>query len=34
MKDHTCTEACKEGAHVYAHGEKGHACASADCGKM
>lgn len=26
MKEHACTEACKDGAHAYACGEKGHAC--------
>lgn len=26
MKDHVCTAACKDGKHVYAHGEKGHKC--------
>lgn len=25
-KDHTCTETCKEGNHMYACGEKGHKC--------
>ncbi len=33
MKDHVCTVACKDGAHVYAHGEKGHTCGDA-CKKM
>jgi len=33
MKDHVCTVACKDGAHVYAHGEKGHVCGDA-CKKM
>ncbi|QQS71224.1 MAG: hypothetical protein IPP95_08405 [Flavobacteriales bacterium] len=33
LKDHVCTDACKDGNHVYAHGEKGHAC-SAECMKM
>ncbi|MBK6859170.1 MAG: hypothetical protein IPK91_12245 [Saprospiraceae bacterium] len=33
MKDHVCTVACKDGAHVYAHGEKGHTCGEA-CKKM
>jgi hypothetical protein len=26
MKDHVCTSACKDGQHMYAHGEKGHVC--------
>lgn len=26
MKEHACTEACKDGAHTYACGEKGHTC--------
>ena len=30
LKEHACTDACKDGAHAYACGEKGHAC-SADC---
>jgi hypothetical protein len=29
MKQHACTEACTEGAHVYLHGEKGHTCTDA-----
>ena len=29
LKDHVCTDACKEGNHVYAHGEKGHTCTDA-----
>ena len=29
MKDHVCTAACKDGKHVYAHGEKGHVCTEA-----
>ena len=33
MKDHKCTAACKDGKHVYAHGEKGHVCTDA-CKKM
>jgi hypothetical protein len=33
MKDHVCTNACKNGQHVYAHGEKGHVCTDA-CKKM
>jgi predicted component of type VI protein secretion system len=28
-KDHVCTAACKDGKHVYAHGEKGHTCTAA-----
>ena len=28
-KDHVCTAACKDGKHVYAHGEKGHVCTDA-----
>ncbi|MDE3235094.1 MAG: hypothetical protein KGO81_03990 [Bacteroidota bacterium] len=26
LKEHKCTAACKNGKHVYAHGEKGHVC--------
>lgn len=26
MKAHVCTPACKDGKHMYAHGEKGHVC--------
>lgn len=33
MKEHKCTAACKDGKHVYAHGEKGHVCTDA-CKKM
>jgi hypothetical protein len=33
MKEHKCTSACKDGKHVYAHGEKGHVCTKA-CKKM
>lgn len=29
MKDHVCTAACKDGKHMYAHGEKGHVCSEA-----
>ena len=29
LKNHVCTDACKDGAHVYAHGEKGHVCTEA-----
>ena len=29
MKAHACTAACKDGHHVYAHGEKGHHCTDA-----
>lgn len=25
-KPHVCTSACKNGQHMYAHGEKGHTC--------
>lgn len=32
-KDHVCTDKCKDGNHLYAHGEKGHTC-TAECGKM
>jgi hypothetical protein len=28
-KAHVCTAACKDGKHVYAHGEKGHTCTAA-----
>lgn len=33
LKDHVCTSACKNGKHVYAHGEKGHVCTDA-CKKI
>lgn len=33
LKDHVCTAACKNGQHMYAHGEKGHVCTAA-CTKM
>jgi len=26
LKAHVCTDACKNGKHVLAHGEKGHVC--------
>lgn len=26
LKEHVCTDKCKDGAHLYAHGEKGHGC--------
>jgi len=29
LKEHVCTAACKDGKHVYAHGEKGHVCTDA-----
>jgi len=32
MKAHVCTAACKNGKHMYAHGEKGHVC-TAECMK-
>jgi len=32
-KDHVCTDKCKDGNHIYAHGEKGHTCTEA-CAKM
>jgi len=32
MKAHVCTAACKDGKHMYAHGEKGHIC-GAECMK-
>lgn len=32
-KEHACTAACKDGKHMYAHGEKGHTCTKA-CKKM
>ncbi len=31
-KDHVCTLACRDGKHVYAHGERGHKC-GAECMK-
>ncbi len=35
MKEHACTEACKDGAHATACGEKGHTCTDAcHAGKM
>lgn len=33
LKKHHCTEACANGKHMYAHGEKGHVCGD-DCKKM
>jgi len=33
QKEHVCTAACKDGKHMYAHGEKGHVCTKA-CKKM
>ena len=33
MKDHVCTASCKDGKHMYAHGEKGHVCGE-ECKKM
>ena len=33
LKDHKCTAACKNGKHMYAHGEKAHVCGEA-CKKM
>ncbi len=33
LKEHKCTAACKDGNHVYAHGEKGHKCGP-ECKKM
>jgi len=33
LKEHHCTSACKDGKHMYAHGEKGHVCTKA-CKKM
>lgn len=29
-KEHSCTAECKDGKHSYAHGEKGHACATGE----
>ena len=29
LKDHVCIDACKDGTHMYAHGEKGHVCTAA-----
>ena len=26
LKEHSCTATCKDGKHMYACGEKGHAC--------
>ncbi len=28
-REHVCSATCKDGKHVYAHGEKGHKCTSA-----
>ena len=33
MKDHVCSTSCKDGQHMYAHGEKGHTCGD-ECKKM
>lgn len=33
LADHVCTDKCKDGNHVYAHGEKGHVC-TAKCSNM
>ena len=33
-KEHVCTPACKDGKHVYAHGEKGHVCTDAEMKAM
>jgi len=33
MKEHVCTAGCKDGKHMYAHGEKGHVCTD-ECKKM
>ena len=33
QKDHVCSAACKDGKHVYKHGEKGHVC-SKECKKL
>jgi hypothetical protein len=33
MKSHTCSASCKDGAHMYAHGETGHLC-SPQCHQM
>lgn len=32
-KEHVCTDKCKDGTHLYAHGEKGHTCTD-ECKKM
>lgn len=32
LKIHTCSEQCKDGNHVYVHGEEGHTC-SEECMK-
>lgn len=32
-KEHVCTDKCKDGTHLYAHGEKGHTCTE-ECKKM
>ena len=33
MKEHKCGKDCKNGKHIYAHGEKGHKCGDS-CKKM
>ena len=33
LKEHKCTEACSNGKHAYAHGEKGHKCTK-ECAKQ
>lgn len=33
LKDHVCTDACKSGTHMFAHGEKGHVCTD-ECKKI
>lgn len=30
-KEHICTDDCKEGKHLYAHGEEGHVCSPNGC---
>ena len=34
LKEHVCTAACKNGEHVYAHGEQGHVCDATCKGSM
>jgi len=34
LKEHACTEACKDNAHTFVCGEKGHACSEACHAKM
>ncbi len=33
-REHECSKACKDGKHIYAHGEKGHKCGAVCMKKM